>query len=300
MVASLKFRSLALVILPFAHGFIHPMSLPQKKCSTPSSSVDRANHHGSHSHPKETLLHSFAGGELTAVDAFFQTSPYVSAFLTCSVKASAADWVAQSMQQEEEERNWNRNLAFIAYGGIYQGCIQSFIFGVLFPMWFPDPTIHSILTQVAIDTLILGPLVCMPTVYTMKAVFAGETDPTAGITKYLDHVQHKGILFKYWSIWGPVQALNFALVPPHLRVYVVAMVSFFWICLLSMVSSSSSSVEEMEEEDRFMTHQHQQADGASSTSTNPSLQLLPIPVLSSGHASYEHAQSMSQESHWRR
>jgi Mpv17 / PMP22 family len=190
-----------------------------------------------------TPLKAFAvDGALSAVDTFFQTEPYLSAFLACSVKASAADWVAQS-QAPAEERNLNRNLAFIVYGGLYQGCMQSFIFGVLFPAWFPgDASTQSILTQVAIDIFVLGPLVAMPTVYSIKALFAGEEHfVSSGVGKYIEQIQTKGILFKYWAIWGPVQTLSFWLVPPHLRVFFVAMVSFFWVCLLSNVSSSSSS-----------------------------------------------------------
>jgi protein Mpv17 len=191
----------------------------------------------------KTPLNAFAAdGALSAVDSFFQSEPYLSAFLACSMKASAADWVAQS-QAPVEERNLNRNLAFIAYGGLYQGCMQSFIFGVLFPAWFPgDVTTQSILTQVAIDIFFLGPLVAMPTVYSIKALFAGEENfVPAGLGKYVDHIQTKGILLKYWAIWGPVQTLNFWLVPPHLRVFFVAIVSFFWICLLSTVSSSTET-----------------------------------------------------------
>lgn len=201
-------------------------------------------------------------GALSAADTFFQTEPYVAAFLTCSLKASAADWVAQSQQQEH---NIRRNLAFIMYGGLYQGCVQTFIYSALFPAWFPDPSVQTILTQVGIDLFILGPMLCMPTVYTMKALFAGE-EGTAGIQKYFDHVQTKGILFKYWAIWGPVQTLNFGIVPHHLRVVFVAMVSFFWICLLSTVSSEAETNDTVKEQSAAPTNSRLPA-------------LLPIPVL---------------------
>jgi hypothetical protein len=37
---------------------------------------------------------------LTAIDSFYQTQPYQAAFLTCSLKASAADWVVQVSRQK--------------------------------------------------------------------------------------------------------------------------------------------------------------------------------------------------------
>lgn len=191
----------------------------------------------------DTSLHAVGlDGALSAVDNFYQASPYLAAFLTCSCKASAADWVAQASQQTE--KSINRNLAFVVYGGLYQGMVQSFFFSHLFPAMFPDPSIQSTCSQVAIDVLLLGPMFCMPTVYSMKALFAGE-EASAGIEKYINHVQNKGILLKYWSIWVPVQALNFGVVPPHLRVPFVAMVSFFWTCLLSTVSSTEKSGEQV-------------------------------------------------------
>lgn len=220
----------------------------------------------------DTKLNVFAldgANAFSALDSFFQTEPYLAAFLTCSLKASAADWVAQTQQKEHDV---NRNLAFILYGGLYQGCVQTFIFSVLFPFWFPDPSFQSILTQVGIDILILGPMVCMPTVYTMKALFAGE-EGSAGIKKYLDHVQNKGILFKYWSIWGPVQTLNFGIIPHHLRVVFVAMVSFFWICLLSTVSSSESEGNE----------------GIKELPKSNYPEMVPVPVLAN-HAHQTHKQ----------
>ena len=38
-----------------------------------------------------------------ALDSFYQTQPYFSAFVTCCVKAGAADFVAQSTTTEEDE-----------------------------------------------------------------------------------------------------------------------------------------------------------------------------------------------------
>ena len=234
MVAIKSFASLiSAVIISSASGFSTSIS---------SSDVLSSQRQNPIKNNKQTRLNAFAlEGALASVDSFYQTQPYLAAFLTCATKASAADWVAQSQQ---EDKNVRRNLAFILYGGFYQGCVQTFIYTVVFPTLFPDPSAQTILSQVAIDLLFLGPLICMPTVYTMKALLAGEEGMTAGIEKYVDHVQNKGILTKYWSIWGPVQTLNFGLVPQHLQVVFVACVSFFWICLLSTVSAEESNEEQ--------------------------------------------------------
>ena len=84
---------------------------------------------------------------LGAVDTFYKTMPLASAFVTCGIKASLADLVAQkrSAQQaieanredylendaiilgdiEETSFEKRRNFAFLLYGGLYQGEFDS-------------------------------------------------------------------------------------------------------------------------------------------------------------------------------
>jgi hypothetical protein len=62
-----------------------------------------------------------------------------------------------------------------------------------------------------------------------------------GLNKYMEHVQFRGLLTKYWSIWLPVQCLTFSVVPAQYRVVFVAAISFLWVILLSAISASSTS-----------------------------------------------------------
>jgi hypothetical protein len=208
-----------------------------------------------------TKCDAMIGGGLEALDHLYQTAPYCAAFVTCSVKASAADLVAQtrhskSNQQEQvQERNdrdsdsdsdefdFLRNLAFVLYGGFYQGMGQTFLYSHLFPKLFgTTPTVLSVLGQASFENFILAPFFCLPTVYTMKALLAGGT-PADGISKYIQHISTQHVLYRYWSIWFPVQCLNFAVVPEHLRVPFGACISFFWICLLSSISAREGGDE---------------------------------------------------------
>lgn len=78
----------------------------------------------------------------SAIDNFYQTMPLTSAFLTCGVKASAADAVAQKTQAAKDRANdvdvssfqLKRNFAFLMYGGLYQGVAQEIIFNEVFPI----------------------------------------------------------------------------------------------------------------------------------------------------------------------
>lgn len=47
----------------------------------------------------------------------------------------------------------------------------------------------------------------------------------------------KKTLFSAWKVWPFVNLINFAFVPPQMRVVFVSAVSVFWVAYLSMVSS---------------------------------------------------------------
>lgn len=195
---------------------------------------------------------------IATVDTFFETQPYIAAFMLCSFKASAADALAQNMafssstneaseaglspeNETEMEIDLVRNLSFILYGGLYQGMGQTFLYSHLYPFLFgAEPTVHSVLAQASMENFVLAPFLCLPTVYTIKSLLQGN-DVQAGLEKYWDHIFSQQILFKYWSIWFPVGCFNFGVVPEHLRVPFGAFVSFFWVCILSTVSAKETS-----------------------------------------------------------
>ncbi len=218
-------------------------------------------------------------GILSSIDSFYQTAPYTAAFLTCGVKASAADLLAQTRslnnnsdqeetqgqeqeggesiqksvnvnidrlaitsQQEEEEDSIEvqRNVAFILYGGLYQGLAQEYLYNNLFPAWFGTGTdIMTVLTKVSFDLLVVSPLVCIPIAYLVKALIYKQ-NLSKGLEKYIYDLRYNNLLLTYYSIWFPAGLLSFGVIPDHLRIAFIAFVSFFWLVILSSVSSSSS------------------------------------------------------------
>mmetsp|Transcript_21946 Transcript_21946/g.32862 ORF Transcript_21946/g.32862 Transcript_21946/m.32862 type:complete len:330 (+) Transcript_21946:1854-2843(+) len=226
---------------------------------------------------------------LAKIDNFYQTAPYTAAFVTCGIKASAADLLAQtrslnqntqegdtqgedggqnniieektnrgtstssgllakvSSQQESElssdsanSLEVQRNLAFILYGGLYQGMAQQYIYNSLFPAWFGTGNdMMTVLTKVSFDLLVLSPLVCIPIAYFVKALIYGQ-NLSQGLEKYIYDLRYNNLLLTYYSIWFPAGCLSFGVIPDHLRIAFIAFVSFFWLIILSTVSSSST------------------------------------------------------------
>lgn len=85
---------------------------------------------------------------ISQVDELWQTSPYMAGALVCGVKASAADFVAQSNEHHDdddlvrsEQPDYLRNLSFIIYGrALYQGMAHEYCFNHLYPLWFGTGT----------------------------------------------------------------------------------------------------------------------------------------------------------------
>ena len=262
-----------LVLLAAAEAFLAP----------PPEGMMTTSYYSRRPRPQTTTrtsrLAAFESGALAALDSFYQTQPYLSAFLTCCVKAGAADLVAQSSegrQREEEEGadaadavpttpaqhavvDLPRSLAFVCYGGLYQGLFQQYLYTELFPSWIssslpPDaPVAAGVAFQVAVDMSLIGPFLCLPVAYATKGAFAPSGKPNEaaaadgeegfgeairrGLERYVRDCRDRGLLHKFWAVWVPVQFLVFGAVPSHLRIAAIAAVSFFWVVVLSSTAA---------------------------------------------------------------
>jgi protein Mpv17 len=199
---------------------------------------------------------------ISAVESFFITNPYLAAFLTCSAKASAADFIAQT-KASASNVDLSRNAAFLVYGGLYQGMAQQFMYSTVFPgMFGHDLDLYGLISQVAFDMTVVGPFLCLPLAYAVKGMFIGNDNVETGLQKYVHDVSSQGLLFKYWALWTPVNFLTFGIIPLHFRVAFVAFISFFWIFILSSTAAAESPNE---------SHESASSNGISSTATQQSL-----------------------------
>lgn len=178
------------------------------------------------------------------------------------LQASAADMIAQKSSQMKEKDTaveirggtstgnaisrpsfqMKRNLAFLLYGGIYQGCFQEHLFNKIFPIIFGEG--NSLLTvglKVSFDMLIVSPFLCLPVAYLIKGIIY-RLSMMDSIHRYIHDVKENGLLKTYWAVWWPVQAFNFMLVPKQFRITFIACFSFFWLIMLSAISGKSEKV----------------------------------------------------------
>lgn len=156
---------------------------------------------------------------LEQVSDFYQNFPLQSAVLTCGVKASVADTIAQVKPQIEENNNsknalttphheeaqtlhhekfvisenktkktnridWEarRNLAYVLYGGIFVGIMSHVEYSCVFPFLFGTEKTAVITTEkVFFDNLIAAPIMWLPPAYFIKAWVYGNDDDNKGI-----------------------------------------------------------------------------------------------------------------------
>jgi hypothetical protein len=182
---------------------------------------------------------SLRGGAIP-LPGILGSNPFAAAFVICAFKATAADLLAQAGERKGLEIK--RTIAFLFYGGLYQGCFQEFMFNGIFPKLFGEGIgMNVVVKKVAFDMLVISPFLCLPVAYFIKAVVFGQT-MKEGLNRYIHDIQHNKLLKKYWAIWAPVQCCTFTVVPPELRITFIAFVSFFWLILLSTVSARSMTV----------------------------------------------------------
>ena len=175
----------------------------------------------------------------TDVSDFYAQFPLQAAVLTCGVKASVADGIAQKIGPLDD-LELRRNLAYVLYGGIFVGAMCHYEYDVVFPLLFGIE--HSLWTsfrEVLFDNFVSAPLLWLPPAYLIKAVVY-DYSLQEGLQKYVDDVMQNSLLRKYWTVWLPAQSVSFTVVPDHLRVAFMASVSFFWFIIFSTVSSGSS------------------------------------------------------------
>eukprot|EP00550_Attheya_septentrionalis_P009863 CAMPEP_0198287130 /NCGR_PEP_ID=MMETSP1449-20131203/6041_1 /TAXON_ID=420275 /ORGANISM="Attheya septentrionalis, Strain CCMP2084" /LENGTH=278 /DNA_ID=CAMNT_0043985035 /DNA_START=70 /DNA_END=903 /DNA_ORIENTATION=+ len=197
---------------------------------------------------------------LSAVGALYKTRPFLAGFITCAIKAAAADMVAQKSDTGPvpepamspvkhngrfhvkqggaialgdnrplgQRFNYLRNVSFFLYGGLYCGMAQEFIYNHIFPVLFGNgKTMGKIGVKVVADLLFVGPLLTLPICYLVKTIVFRKT-LADGMGSYLNDIQENGLLKKFWAVWFPVQCLTFSVIPDHLRISFMAAVSFFW------------------------------------------------------------------------
>ncbi len=182
----------------------------------------------------------------SAIGAFYRSYPALSSFLTAAILASAADGMAQYADECVTKFDVRRNVAMILYGGFVSGLCVEFMYGSIFPVIFGNGGdgrggFHRAIRMTLLDECVNAPILWLPPAYVAQAMMY-RTPKREALRKYINDIVQHGLLTKYWSLWIPMSIVNFSFVPMHFRVAFVAIVSFFWMIILSIVANRKGAV----------------------------------------------------------
>mmetsp|Transcript_26632 Transcript_26632/g.57792 ORF Transcript_26632/g.57792 Transcript_26632/m.57792 type:complete len:253 (-) Transcript_26632:1537-2295(-) len=165
--------------------------------------------------------------------------------------AFAGDVIAQSLTSEEPgfpPRDWDkiRTAAFVAFGGLYTGGAQHFIFGFL------NASFDDAVKRLLLNQFVLIPLCYYPTflfmVPTLRAGWEaeggfGSEEAKARQEELFVEVFGKipSTLLRNWCFWLPVQFVQFNFVPVDLQVTYCAAFGVIWNAILSWSTSEATA-----------------------------------------------------------
>jgi hypothetical protein len=179
--------------------------------------------------------------------------------------ATTKSWLADAVVQMRVNKHfdWNRSAAFAAFGFVYVGIMQWFIYVTVLAYLFPHAVIFAneplamkyrdvagqidLVKQVVFDTFLVQVFIYYPFFYLITEIMKKEDTsthetPPAKRIGYAFSTVHR-VIQKYqrnfWNdnllalcVWIPSDFIVFA-APMYLRLPLDHMLSFFWTCLLS-------------------------------------------------------------------
>lgn len=142
------------------------------------------------------LLHSYTRQ--------YRAFPLTMAFVTCYVKGSASDVVAQCSLEGKpfSQVDWARNIRFSMFSGVYCGMGCHYIYNIFYPRFVSNATsvLKTAIKKVTLDNLIHVPFLYFPLYYTSKhLMMTGKPESiTNGLEQYYNEAEAS--LIAYWKV----------------------------------------------------------------------------------------------------
>ena len=211
--------------------------------------------------------------------AFAKASPYVCSISTSTIKGCVSDLFAQMVVERKRVPQWRRTLAFSLFGATYLGAFAQFKYATLYTALFgAAKTAPVIAFKLLADMLISAPLIYFPIYYLFKGAIFGSGCRTE-LSKYFSP-HGFSMLRKYWVVWLPSLTVMWTLIPQHLRVAFLCLISLVWQVALSTLSylpekdSTSSSPGKAESDAQPPHTRHSHLDHVVMSQTGSSSNIL--------------------------
>ena len=186
---------------------------------------------------------------LGRVNEAMRRQPLLTSIVVTGAKAAAADLMIQAVVEKRARVDERRVATFGLFGATYQGCVQYFLFNHVLEWWRPGRSVRAVALKIAATNFCLDPVLFFPVFYSLREMLAtgelGAHTVTAALAKYRENVFED--LRNSWGVWFPCHAVTYGLMPLHLRMPWVALVSFSYVGLLSFTRGDFDAIVLAEE-----------------------------------------------------
>ncbi|KAF7759844.1 hypothetical protein Agabi119p4_11539 [Agaricus bisporus var. burnettii] len=166
---------------------------------------------------------------LRAYNSALIRRPLVTQCATAAVLFGAGDLIAQQfVEKKGSNHDIARTTRMTVYGAFFFGPPMTWWYSTLNRISFSSPA-RALIYRVWLDQGLLTPLAVVY-FYGSMCLLEGKIDEA------IPRIQTAYVptLLRNWAVYLPTQALNFAFVPPHLRLVTMCGVSLFWNTYLSV------------------------------------------------------------------
>eukprot|EP00930_Biecheleria_cincta_P064877 TRINITY_DN50564_c0_g1_i1.p1 TRINITY_DN50564_c0_g1~~TRINITY_DN50564_c0_g1_i1.p1 ORF type:complete len:220 (-),score=11.99 TRINITY_DN50564_c0_g1_i1:162-821(-) len=179
---------------------------------------------------------------LKCYSRFAEARPRTAALVTGGILTGAGDCLAQYMEWRSRASkeptkpftlDTKRTLANGSFSAAYASCVYLPFFAFL-GRRLGEVGAVAVASKVASDVFVLCPFVGLPSYFVWTGCIQGHSPHEVVDTMCREYAScYAGSL----CIWPAVQTLNFALVPPHLRVSFVYVGQVSWAAMMSLFSN---------------------------------------------------------------
>ncbi|TNY17046.1 hypothetical protein DMC30DRAFT_420165 [Rhodotorula diobovata] len=179
-------------------------------------------------------------GVLRAYNASLLRRPYATGMVSAGFLFGAGDVLAQQgIEKRGRDHDYMRTLRLAGYGGLIFAPLITRVYGYIDRIRFQSKVATTV-ARVGVDQFVLTPCV-LTLFFTCQSLLEGKGFGEARRrieTSWWPTIQAN------WGTWIPVQTLNFSVVPPHLRLLTVNVVSLFWNAYLSYANAQAAPAKD--------------------------------------------------------
>jgi len=172
-------------------------------------------------------------------DAWATRNPKLAAGVTGALLGGGGDMCAQVMVEGRgvDDYDYRRTIAVTAFLGTYVPTIQYGIYTRIYDRYLTTARCGKFtpVGKALVDNLVTTPIVYMPAFYVTTLHIRGWE-----LSAVKDRLRREWLksCIAGCKVWLPAQAVTFVL-PPHLRLPFMSVISFFWQTWLALIANRS-------------------------------------------------------------